>query len=45
MEDNNNNNILRIKFISFKDSKKHNLNSTLCYVKKLIQLPPNVGKI
>ena len=39
------NNSLRIRIVSFKDSAKQNLDGTLFYIKKLIQLPSNNGKI
>ncbi len=38
------NNTLRIRIISFKDSAKQNLDNTLYYIKKLTQLPSNNGK-
>ncbi|CAF0757889.1 unnamed protein product [Adineta steineri] len=35
------NNVLRIRIISFKDSAKQNINNILCYIKKLTNLPSN----
>jgi hypothetical protein len=39
------NQTLRIRLVSFKDSTKQTLDSTLFYIKKLTQLPSNNGKI
>jgi hypothetical protein len=37
-------NLLRIRVVSFKQGTKHVLDNTLFYVKKLMELPSNQGK-
>ncbi len=38
------NNTLRIRIVSLKDSAKQSLTNVLCYIKKLTNLPSNNGK-
>lgn len=37
--------IIRVRIVSLKDSSNRNLENVLCYIKKLTQLPADDGKI